>query len=84
MLKVSPLADWSRDKVVDYVAAHDIPHNVLHAQGFLSIGCAPCTRAVLPGEPERAGRWWWEQDAKKECGLHDNPRRAAALAKMPA
>ena len=84
LLKVSPLADWSRDKVVDYVAAHDIPHNVLHAQGFLSIGCAPCTRAVLPGEPERAGRWWWEQDAKKECGLHDNPRRAAALAKMPA
>ena len=47
-----------------------MPVNELHAQGFLSIGCAPCTRAVQPGESERAGRWWWEEDAKKECGLH--------------
>jgi phosphoadenosine phosphosulfate reductase len=84
LLKLSPLADWSRGAVADYVAAQDVPHNVLHAQGFLSIGCAPCTRAIAPGEPERAGRWWWEQDDKKECGLHDNPRRAAALAQAPA
>jgi phosphoadenosine phosphosulfate reductase len=81
LLKAAPLADWSRAQVADYVAAENIPQNALHAKGFLSIGCAPCTRAVLPGEPERAGRWWWEQESKKECGLHDNPRRIAALAK---
>lgn len=79
VLKVAPLADWSRAQVVDYVLAENIPHNVLHARGFLSIGCAPCTRAVAPGEPERAGRWWREREGKKECGLHDNPRRADAL-----
>ena len=82
LIKVAPLADWSRAQVADYVAAENIPHNALHARGFLSIGCAPCTRAVRPGEPERAGRWWWEQENKKECGLHDNPRRAAALAAL--
>ena len=82
LIKVAPLADWSRAQVVDYVAAENIPHNALHARGFLSIGCAPCTRAVRPGEPERAGRWWWEEENKKECGLHDNPRRAAALAAL--
>ena len=81
LIKVSPLADWSRERVVDYVRAEKIPYNVLHDRGFLSIGCAPCTRAVKPGEPERAGRWWWEQEDKKECGLHDNPRRARARAK---
>jgi phosphoadenosine phosphosulfate reductase len=79
LIKAAPLADWSRARVADYVAAEKIPHNLLHARGFLSIGCAPCTRAVRPGEPERAGRWWWEEENKKECGLHDNPRRAAAL-----
>ncbi len=84
LLKLSPLADWSRNQVADYIAAEAIPHNALHAQGFLSIGCAPCTRAVAPGEAERAGRWWWEQDDKKECGLHDNPRRDTALAKASA
>ena len=80
LLKTAPLADWSRAQVADYVAAEHIPHNALHAQGFLSIGCAPCTRAVKLGEPERAGRWWWEHASKKECGLHDNLRRTAALA----
>jgi phosphoadenosine phosphosulfate reductase len=73
LIKISPLADWHRDDVVQYVAAHDIPHNPLHDRGFLSIGCAPCTRAVRPGEPERAGRWWWETEEKKECGLHLRP-----------
>jgi phosphoadenosine phosphosulfate reductase len=70
LIKVNPLFDWSRDRVRDFVRAHGVPANALHESGFLSIGCAPCTRAVMPGEPERAGRWWWEQSQKKECGLH--------------
>jgi phosphoadenosine phosphosulfate reductase len=70
LIKVSPLFDWTRDDVVAFTEANDVPVNPLHAQGFLSIGCQPCTRALQPGEPERAGRWWWENDAAKECGLH--------------
>ncbi|MFO1101602.1 MAG: phosphoadenylyl-sulfate reductase [Methylocystis sp.] len=70
LLKLNPLADYSRDAVVAAVEEFSVPINDLHAKGFLSIGCAPCTRAVLPGESERAGRWWWEEDNKKECGLH--------------
>ena len=72
LLKANPLRDWSRDQVSDFLAAHAVPHNVLHAQGFVSIGCAPCTRAIEPGESERAGRWWWEASSK-ECGLHVGP-----------
>lgn len=70
LIKVNPLADWNRQDLVRYVADNAIPYNALHDQGFPSIGCAPCTRAVRLGEPERAGRWWWEQESKKECGLH--------------
>jgi len=70
LLKLSPLADWSREAVRAFAREHEVPINPLHETGFLSIGCAPCTRAVRPGEPERAGRWWWEDDGKKECGLH--------------
>ena len=70
LMKLSPLFDWTRDKVTDFAAAHGVPINSLHEKGFVSIGCAPCTRAILPGEPERAGRWWWEDETKKECGLH--------------
>ncbi len=70
LLKINPLLDWTRDRVVSFVREHGVPYNVLHDCGFLSIGCAPCTRAVAPGEPERAGRWWWEQAERKECGLH--------------
>jgi phosphoadenosine phosphosulfate reductase len=70
LIKINPLFDWTRERTVAFVRAHDIPYNALHDRGFLSIGCAPCTRAVAPGEPERAGRWWWEQEEKKECGLH--------------
>jgi sulfate adenylyltransferase large subunit/thioredoxin-dependent adenylylsulfate APS reductase len=70
LLKLSPLFDWSRQAVQDFASAHAVPINPLHQKGFLSIGCAPCTRAVRPGEPERAGRWWWEDGSKKECGLH--------------
>lgn len=70
LLKANPLLDWTRDQVAALVKEADIPASPLHARGFLSIGCAPCTRAVAPGEPERAGRWWWEDEAAKECGLH--------------
>lgn len=70
LIKANPLLDWSRDRVVAYVLTHGVPYNKLHDAGFLSIGCQPCTRAVAPGESERAGRWWWEDEDKKECGLH--------------
>ncbi|HVT55250.1 MAG TPA: phosphoadenylyl-sulfate reductase [Xanthobacteraceae bacterium] len=70
LVKINPLFDWTRERAVSYVREHSIPYNVLHDSGFLSIGCAPCTRAVAPGEPERAGRWWWESESQKECGLH--------------
>lgn len=81
LVKLNPLADWSLERLEAYVAANDIPVNALHARGFPSIGCAPCTRAVRPGEDIRAGRWWWEAEAAaklsldgQECGLH-SPRR---------
>jgi phosphoadenosine phosphosulfate reductase len=70
VIKVNPLFDWTRERVLSFIRAHDIPHNPLHDRGFASIGCAPCTRAIAPGELERAGRWWWEHEEKKECGLH--------------
>ncbi len=73
LTKLNPLHDWSRDELAAFAADNDVPVSPLHARGFVSIGCAPCTRAVAPGEPERAGRWWWEQDAAKECGLHVGP-----------
>lgn len=82
LVKINPLLDWTREQVLDYVRANDIPHNALHDRGFPSIGCAPCTRAVAPGENERAGRWWWEQEDKKECGLHIS--RAPERAPQPA
>ncbi len=80
LIKVNPLADWSLERLEAYVAANDIPVNPLHARGFPSIGCQPCTRAILPGEDVRAGRWWWEQEDGKECGLHSNTRRPRAEA----
>jgi phosphoadenosine phosphosulfate reductase len=70
LVKFNPLADWSEQDVWDYLREHKVPYNVLHDQGFPSIGCAPCTRAVQPGEDVRAGRWWWENPDSKECGLH--------------
>ena len=70
VIKANPLFDWSRQQAANFAALHQVPINTLHGDGFLSIGCAPCTRAVSAGEPERAGRWWWEQEAEKECGLH--------------
>jgi phosphoadenosine phosphosulfate reductase len=70
LIKLNPIFDWTRQQLLDFVAANHIPVNPLHAKGFASIGCAPCTRAIAPGEDERAGRWWWEDEEKKECGLH--------------
>ncbi|WP_377295822.1 phosphoadenylyl-sulfate reductase [Rhizobium sp. SGZ-381] len=70
LIKINPLADWSLEAIKAHVAALDIPVNPLHARGYPSIGCEPCTRAIKPGESERAGRWWWENDEKRECGLH--------------
>ena len=70
LLKFNPLADWSSSEVWSYIREHDVPVNALHEQGFVSIGCEPCTRPVGPHEHERAGRWWWEEATQKECGLH--------------
>jgi phosphoadenosine phosphosulfate reductase len=70
MTKFNPLADWSEQDVWDYIKSNNVPYNALHDQGFPSIGCAPCTRAIEPGEDVRAGRWWWENPESKECGLH--------------
>jgi phosphoadenosine phosphosulfate reductase len=69
LVKISPLVDWTIDDVWAYIKAHDVPYNALHDKGYPSIGCAPCTRAVQPGEDIRSGRWWWETSSK-ECGLH--------------
>ncbi len=71
LLKVNPLIDWSEKQVWDYIRKNNIPYNELHDKGFPSIGCQPCTRAIKPGEDVRAGRWWWENPDKKECGLHN-------------
>ena len=80
LVKINPLADWSLERVEAYVAANDVPINALHARGFPSIGCQPCTRAIRPDEHIRAGRWWWEQEDGKECGLHKRPVSAEATA----
>jgi len=71
MIKVNPLIEWSNDDVWAYIKANNVPYNRLHDQGYPSIGCAPCTRAIKPGEDIRAGRWWWENPEYKECGLHE-------------
>jgi phosphoadenosine phosphosulfate reductase len=73
LVKIAPLATWSKEQVWDYIKANDVPHNALYGRGYTSIGCAPCTRATEAGEDERAGRWWWETGAVKECGLHWTP-----------
>ncbi|MBD9371381.1 phosphoadenylyl-sulfate reductase [Rhizobium sp. ARZ01] len=70
LIKVNPLADWDLEAIRAHVADNAVPVNPLHVRGYPSIGCEPCTRAIKPGEPERAGRWWWENDEKRECGLH--------------
>ncbi|MBB3392515.1 phosphoadenosine phosphosulfate reductase [Rhizobium sp. BK275] len=82
LLKVNPLADWDIDKIKAFVADNGVPINPMHARGYPSIGCEPCTRAIKPGEPERAGRWWWEQDEKRECGLHVAEEAASIVAQQ--
>ena len=91
LVKLNPIADWSLEQLEAYVAANNVPVNPLHARGFPSIGCQPCTRAIKPGEDIRAGRWWWENEDGKECGLHNRPapegsRRmtASVIASRPA
>ncbi len=73
-IKFNPLYNWTLEQVRDYIKKNNVDINPLHAQGFVSIGCAPCTRAIKPGEDIRAGRWWWEVPEGKECGLHSNPK----------
>ena len=70
ILKINPIIEWTWEQTWDYIKKNNIPYNKLHDKGFPSIGCEPCTRAIKPGEPLRAGRWWWESDSQKECGLH--------------
>jgi phosphoadenosine phosphosulfate reductase len=85
IVKLNPLADWTREQVWDHVRANHLPVNPLYEQGYTSIGCAPCTRPTRPGEDERAGRWWWEADPARECGLHHSSpseRFARALQRL--
>lgn len=72
IIKYNPLLHWAFDEVREYIKTNHVPYNVLHDKGFVSIGCEPCTRAIQPGDDFRAGRWWWEDNSKKECGLHTN------------
>jgi phosphoadenosine phosphosulfate reductase len=75
LYKFNPLINWSYDEMISYINEHNVPYNRLHDKGFISIGCAPCTRAIEPGEDARAGRWWWEA-SQKECGLHETKVKA--------
>ncbi|MDY0315511.1 MAG: phosphoadenylyl-sulfate reductase, partial [Bacteroidales bacterium] len=70
IIKINPLLHWTLDEVMKYLQMNNVPYNSLHHKGFVSIGCEPCTRAIKPGEDFRAGRWWWENNSGKECGLH--------------
>ena len=80
LVKINPIADWSLEQLEAYIAENNVPVNPLHAKGYPSIGCQPCTRAIKPGEDIRAGRWWWENEDGKECGLHNRPTRKDAAA----
>jgi phosphoadenosine phosphosulfate reductase len=79
LYKVSPLLDWTEKEVWEYIRRKRLPYNTLHDKGFPSIGCAPCTRAVQPGDDQRSGRWWWERSESRECGLH--PRTQVGFSK---
>ncbi|MGH8510043.1 MAG: phosphoadenylyl-sulfate reductase, partial [Gammaproteobacteria bacterium] len=78
LIKFNPLSNWSSAEVWHYIQTHDVPYNELHERGFISIGCEPCTRPVLPNHHEREGRWWWEEATQKECGLHTGNLAAVA------
>jgi thioredoxin-dependent adenylylsulfate APS reductase len=77
MLKLNPLADWDYERVWQYIRDNDVPYNSLYDKGYTSIGCAPCTRPIEPGEDLRAGRWWWENGFPSECGIHLDPAQAS-------
>jgi phosphoadenosine phosphosulfate reductase len=77
LIKLNPLANWTSKQVWDYIRVNNVPSNPLHQRGFVSIGCEPCTRAILPGQHEREGRWWWEEETMKECGLHAGNTQAS-------
>lgn len=77
LYKISPLLDWTENEIWEYIRQQRLPYNPLHDRQYPSIGCAPCTRAVAPGEHSRAGRWWWENEGARECGLHPRQRRSA-------
>jgi phosphoadenosine phosphosulfate reductase len=81
IIKFHPLLSWTWGQVKQYVSRNDVPYNPLHDKGFVSIGCAPCTRAIKPGEDFRAGRWWWEDNSKKECGLHIHSETESEIEK---
>jgi phosphoadenosine phosphosulfate reductase len=79
MLKINPIADWSHEQVMAYARAHDVPLNRLHEQGYPSVGCDPCSRAIAPGEDARAGRWWWERPESRECGIHTGEEKGSGI-----
>ncbi len=79
VVKINPLTDWTEDQVWSYIRKNNIPYHALHDSGYPSIGCAPCTRAIQPGEDVRAGRWWWENPQNRECGLHRGPKKKGNL-----
>ncbi len=83
IVKLNPVADWTADRVWEYIRANEVPYHELFDHGYSSIGCAPCTRPVEPGEPERAGRWWWEKDTPKECGIHCSVYLIGSTAPRP-
>lgn len=83
LVKLNPIADWSLERLEAYLTENNVPVNPLHAQGFPSIGCQPCTRAIKPGEDIRAGRWWWENEEGKECGLHTRRQASPAPDHLP-
>ena len=82
--KISPILDWTHEDIWAYIRAHKLPYNPLHDQGYPSIGCAPCTRAIAVGEDFRAGRWWWEDEGAKECGLHVQDEQAPQVSMIGA
>jgi phosphoadenosine phosphosulfate reductase len=84
LIKINALADWDIEAIRAHVSEQSIPVNPLHGRGYPSIGCEPCTRAIKPGEPERAGRWWWENDEKRECGLHVADASHATVLSSPS
>lgn len=73
LIKFNPLSNWTSEQVWQYIRENEVPYNRLHSRGYKSIGCEPCTRPVLPNQHEREGRWWWEEETRKECGLHPHP-----------